>query len=134
MKEFLLLILFLMPPVLAYSISPTTFYGQEIALTGHIEKRGLYNQDDDTQEEVWVLFLDHPLDTLPTLQIGEEKKETGMIQEVLLYLPDSLKQLLEQNLAEGKGHVKVQGSIWYSDWWIESLPFLVLVKKIDPFQ
>lgn len=103
-------------------------YGQQGLFSGSIEKRAFYHQQEKSTEELWILTLDQPIDTLPMPLIGEAKKQIHAITEVLLYVSASDKKRLENCLEQS--HIHIQGSLWYADWWKEDLPFLIIVDSI----
>lgn len=105
------------------------YYGEEISVIGKLEKKMVQNSTENTDEEVWILHLDNPIDTLPMPQIGSEKRKEDNIKELILYFTCDLGEQI--NILAPSKSIKIKGSIWYSDWWIKTFPFLFIVKEID---
>lgn len=106
------------------------YYGEENTFSGEIEFASFYNENEKTLENLFVLKLDQPIASLPMPRIGDEKQDDQVIRKVLLYLtPDQLKQFdhLSDHLFK---HCSIKGSIWYADWWIKELPFLLIANEV----
>ncbi len=66
--------------------------------------------------------------------IGSEKIKKDAIEELILYFSSSdvVNNLVidSNNLNKNLSHIKIEGSTWYADWWLEDLPFLFLVENV----